>query len=148
MPPKPFSMDSVLKYRKQEEGLAQEQFVRAALAVESAQTALRTAREKLQFLVRSLEKNQTKGMAVAELSRYETRIQYEQEHLKELHSIVVRKKNIAQNKQKKLVQKVKEHKILTTLKDQQNKLWKEFIEKKEAAMLDEIAILHHGRKIN
>ena len=34
---------------------------------------------------------------------------------------------------------------LKTLKEQQNKAWNKYLEKKEAAMLDEIAILHHNR---
>ncbi len=148
MPPKPFSLHSILKFRKRKEDLAQDQFLRARLAVEQARDNLETTKQEINSLTTSLEEKQVTGMLVDDLARYEERIQYTQSHIKQLQDTLARKEILAQKKRLHLLEKAKEHKTLTMLKDQQDAAWKEFIEKKEAAILDEIAILHHDRNIN
>lgn len=146
MDPKPFTLDSVLKLRKRHEDMAQDQFVQAKLAVEHAQVALDTAKHKLQNLISVFEEKQKIGMLALELARFEERIVYSTSELQLLKNTLEKKKEVAHSKRKILLQKAKEHKILTSLKEQQNKAWKEHLNKKEAAMLDEIAIIHHDRK--
>jgi len=148
MSPKPFSLDTVLKLRKQQEDLAQEQFIQAKHSAERAAVALETAKQNLQILVRTFEKKQKIGMLGLEVGRFEERIVYSKTELQVLSNTLEKKNEIAQKKRTVLLQKAKEHKILTTLKEQQNKTWKDYLDKKEAAMLDEIAILHHDRKIS
>ncbi|MBL4902547.1 MAG: flagellar export protein FliJ [Desulfocapsa sp.] len=148
MSPKPFSLDSVLRFRKRQEDLAQEQFIRKRLAADKATENLITAESTLKKLIHSLEEKQIHGITIDELSRYEERIQFEQAQTKELQKKLKQKQKAAQQKRQNLLEKRKEHKTLTTLKAQQNKSWKEYVDKKEAAMLDEIAILHHDRTLN
>lgn len=148
MPPKAFSLDSILKYRKREKDLALEKVVRAQLAVKLAIKTLDTAQNDLQTLIVELESKQFKGISIEDLSRYEERIQYQRGEILTLKKNHESKQKILQQKQLKLLEKAKDHKTLTALKEQQNRTWKEYINKKEAAMLDEIAILHHDREIN
>jgi len=148
MSPKPFSLDSVLRFRKRQEDLAQEQFIRKRIAADRAAENLLIAKVTLRTLIDTLEEKQIHGISIDELSRYNERIQFEQAQIKELQNILKQKQKAAQKKRLKLLEKIKEHKTLTTLKAQQNKSWKEYVDKKEAAMLDEIAILHHDRTIN
>lgn len=148
MRPKPFSLGSILKFRKREKDLALEQAVRAQLAVKKAEKAHKIAKDTLETLIIGIETKQMDGITVEELSRYEERIQFQRGQIIELAKIHKEKQKTVQNKRLKLQEKVKDHKTLTALKEQQNKAWKEYINKKEAAMLDEIAILHHDRKIN
>ena len=148
MSPKPFALHSILKFRKRSEDLAHEQFLRAQLAVNKAVETLERANKDLEILINELETKQINGITIEELSRYEERIQYQRLHIKELRNIHKVKKKASQKKRLKLLEKVKEHKTLTALKEQQDKSWKEYINKKEAAMLDEIAILHHDREVN
>ncbi len=148
MSPKPFSLDSILKFRKRAEDLAHEKFLRAQLAVNKAAETLEHANNDLGFLINELETKQISGITIEELSRYEERIQYQRIQIKDLRNIHTEKKKASQKKRLQLLEKVKEHKTLTALKEQQNNAWKEYINKKEAAMLDEIAILHHDREVN
>lgn len=148
MPPKPFSLETVLTLRKRQENMAQDQFVQAKHSAERAATKFDAAKQNLQSLILHLEKEQKIGMIALELTRFEERIMYSKTELQLLSNTLEKKKKIVQNKRTILIQKAKEHKILTTLKEQQNKTWMEYLNKKEAAMLDEIAILHHDRKIS
>jgi flagellar FliJ protein len=148
MSPKPFSLDSILKYRKREKDLALEKVVRAQLAVKQATVALESAKNEQEALIVELETRQIDGISVEELSRYEERIQYQRGKILALKKNHESKQKILQQKRLKLLEKAKDHKTLTALKEQQNRTWKEYINKKEAAMLDEIAILHHDREIN
>ena len=148
MSPKPFSLDSILKFRKREKDLALEKVVRAQLAAEQAAVTLKNAKREIGPLIIELETRQMDGIQVEELSRYEERIQYQRGKIITLEKNHISKQEIVQKKRLKLLEKVKDHKTLTALKDQQDRTWKEYINKKEAAMLDEIAILHHDREIN
>jgi len=148
MTPKPFSLGSILTFRKREKDLALEQVVRAQLAVKKAEEALKISECVLETLIVELETKQMNGITVEELSRYEERIQFQRGQIIELATTHEKRQKTVQKKRLTLLEKVKDHKTLTALKEQQNKTWKEYINKKEAAMLDEIAILHHDREIN
>jgi len=148
MPPKPFTLDSVLTFRKRQENMAQEKFVQAKIAAEMASQALDATRQDLEHLIRTLEEKQKKGILALELSRFEERIQYGRTQVQLLKNTLEEKQIIVRRRRKTLLEKAKDHKVLNTLKEQQNKAWKNYLDKKEAAMLDEIAILHHDRKIS
>ena len=148
MSPSPFALNSVLKFRKRQENLAQEQFVQARIAAESAEKKLNIAKIEQENLIRDLETEQEKGLFVQDLARFEDRIQYGKRQIQLLRKNVQKKNDITQRKRKHLIEKSKEFKTLDSLKAQQNKIWNDYLEKQEAAMLDEIAILHHDRKNN
>lgn len=148
MPPKPFSLDSILRFRKSQEDLAQKSFIQKQLEADRAADHLNRTETTFQSLIEALEEKQTDGISIDELARYEERIQFELAQIKELKKTLVRKNKEAQQKRTILLEKMKDYKTLDTLKDEQNKLWKEHVEKKEAAMIDEMAILRHDRNIN
>jgi len=146
MPPKPFTLDSVLKYRKRQESMAQEKFIQAKADAEMTFQALEEAKNALGNLINTLEEKQTSGILAMELARFEERIQYARDQI-ELHKVSYEKKTkIVKNKRLLLLEKSRNYKVLDTLKEQQNRTWKNYLDKKEAAMLDEIAILRHDRK--
>ncbi|HIP39833.1 MAG TPA: flagellar export protein FliJ [Desulfocapsa sulfexigens] len=148
MSPSPFSLDSVLNFRKRQENLAQEQFVQARIAEESAVKNLENAEIEQGNLIRELDAEQKKGLFVQDLARFEDRIQYGKKQIQLLKKTLQEKNKVTQRKRQRLIEKSREFKTLDSLKEQQNKTWKDYLEKQEAAMLDEIAILHHDRKAN
>jgi len=148
MSPSPFSLDSVLKFRKRQENLAQEQFVQARIDAERAVKELKAAESTQENLIRDLEIEQKKGLLVQDLARFENRIQYGKNQIELLQKNCQKKDAVTQRKRKYLIEKSTEFKTLDSLKEQQNKTWNDYLEKQEAAMLDEIAILHHDRKEN
>ena len=148
MIPKPFSLGTVLSFRKRQENIAQEKFIQAKIAVKIATQELEIAKHDLNTLIKTLEEKQNKGILAMELARFEERIHYDRIQLQFLKNSLDDRQKTAQRRRKTLLEKAKDYKVLNTLKEQQNSAWKNYLEKKEAAMLDEIAILRHNRKIN
>lgn len=87
-------------------------------------------------------------MVAFELARYEERINYLRQQIILMNRELDRKKKIVQQKKIILLEKSKEHKVLEKLKENQNNAWQNYQNKKEAAMLDEIAVLRHERNDN
>lgn len=148
MPPKPFTLETVLKYRKRQENIAQENFIQAKLAAEKAFQALESAKNDLNLLIITLEEKQQNGILAMDLARFEERLQYARTQIKLLLDSYEKKQATVKNKRLLLLEKSRNHKVLDTLKEQQNRTWKSYLDKKEAAMLDEIAILRHDREIS
>jgi len=145
MIPKPFSLDIVLKIRKRKEDLAQQKLMQALSKQKDIEENIKTAQIELLDLTRLLGKKQQQGMLATELSLFEERIDFSNGTIKSLKKMLQEKKKIVANKRKHLIAKSRDHKVLQALKDNQNKTWKQYLDKKEANMLDEIAILHHSR---
>ena len=144
MHPKPFSLDSVLSFRKRQESIAQEKFIQAKIAEDRALIELKTAQEGLAHLIEVLSEKQQQGILAIEQARFEERIRYSNNQIQLLEKNLKEKKRISQKRRQKLLEKAKEHKVLDTLKEQQNKIWQTYKNKKEAAMLDEIAVLRYA----
>lgn len=148
MSPSPFTLNSVLTFRKRQENLAQEQFVQARIAAEHAAIKLDEAKIEQKKLIQELEKKQQQGLLIQDLKRFEDRILYGKKQIQLLTKSFQQKNKATQRKRKNLIKKSMEFKTLESLKEQQNKTWSDYLEKQEAAMLDEIAILHHDRETN
>lgn len=145
MLPKPFSLDIVLKVRKRKEDLAQQKLMHALNEQKQVEDRLIAAKNKRQILIESLAIKQHEGMLAEELGRFEDAIEFSNGEIDSFHKEFLEKKNTSENKRKNLIAKSQDHKVLQALKDSQNRAWKEYLDKKEANMLDEIAILHHNR---
>ena len=145
MPPKPFSLDVVLKIRKRKEDLAQQKFAKALAELKQIDQMLNTANNKLQEMISLLESKQQHGILAVELDIYDKAIRSSRTEIESLGQRRREKQQICDNKRKHLVAKSRDHKMLETLKEHQNRTWKQYQDKKEANMLDEIAILHHNR---
>jgi len=145
MPPKPFSLDVVLKIRKRKEDLAQQKFAKALAELKQIDQMLNTANNKLQEMISLLESKQQHGILAVELDIYDKAIRSSRTEIESLGQRRREKQQICDNKRKHLVAKRRDHKMLETLKEHQNRTWKQYQDKKEANMLDEIAILHHNR---
>ncbi len=139
-------MDSVLSFRKRQENIAQEKYALAELAVTQALERLNHKKREIEALTRALADKQRVGILAMEIGRYENKIEFGRVEIQQLENVFQEKKDIAVKKRQRLLEKAKDHKVLKTLKEQQNKSWLQYLDKKEAAILDEIAILHHDRK--
>lgn len=148
MPPKPFRLDSILMYRKRLENLAQEQYIQAQAAAEKASQSLDRARRELVGLIHSLEERQRAGIMAQDLGRFEARIAYDRRQVQLLENILSERQETSQRRRAQLLEKARDYQVLNTLKEKQNLAWKTYLDKKESAMLDEIAILRHDRNIN
>lgn len=148
MDPKPFTLGTILKHRKRQENIAQENFFQAQKAFNRAIEIMEEIKHDLNWLIDLLENKQQIGIFATELEQFEERILYCREQLLLQKKIVAEKQNALKKRRLDLLHKAREHKALNTLKEKQNRTWKTYLDKKEAAMLDEIAILRHNREIN
>lgn len=148
MPPKPFSLDTVLKVRKRKEDLAQQKLQQAIAVQKEVEAKLLAARLNQQEVIQTLEIKQHEGMLAVELGRFEERITFAQGEIESLQKLLHEKTKLCENKRSLLIEKSRDYKVLFELKERQNKAWKQYLDKKEANMLDEIAILHHDRRVD
>ena len=145
MTPKPFSLHAVLKIRKRKEDLAQQKLMRALAEYREVEEKLEAALQKRDATIATLELKQQQGIEAVELGRFEEAITLFNSQIESIRKLLQEKKQLCENKRKHLLDKSREHKVLQALKESQDLNWKRYLEKKEASMLDEIAILHHNR---
>jgi len=143
---KPFTMHAVLKYRRQLEDTARQELYRA-LEVEARLTeALLQVEEELTDLYGDQQRDQEQGTTVDRLLLFDHRIDLVKEQVALRRGELEKQQVQVANKRQQLVKASKGRKIMEKLQEQQDAAYARFLEKKELAMLDEIAVLSHERK--
>ena len=145
---KPFTMESVLRYRKQLADEARQKLFAGRKKESEIQQKLSRAEETLSELYAALAGETTRGTTVDRLLLFENRILILQETLKNLLVKLEEQKKEVARRRRRLLQAGQDQKALEKLKEKQNLAYKQYRDKKEAAMLDEIAVLRHGRQMN
>jgi len=140
---KPFTLENVLSYRKRLEDIAQYRFSEAQKVQQQVEQILADENKILAELSRRSEHLQVEGVNITELIRYEERILQVKANVKAIAKTLAEKAEIVLRERQNLINRAKERQIMERLKERQNKAWAAFLNKKETAMLDEIAILHH-----
>ncbi len=143
---KPFSMEPVLRYRKQLEDEARQKLFISRKKETEISRQVEDAKQVVTDLHANLEGEKREGTTVDRLLLYENRILLEQENLLELQEKLVRQQKEVARRRRRLLHAGQEKKGLEKLKEKQNLAYKQFRERQEAAMLDEIAVLRHGRR--
>ena len=138
-------MEPVLRYRKQLEDEARQKLFQSLEEEAAAGKALMAARNKLRNLYEQLAAERSLGTTVDRLQLFENSIPLEQKKIQRLEEELEKKKEAAARRRRHLLQASQEKKALEKLKERQNRQYTQYLEKREAAMLDEIAVLRHGR---
>jgi len=139
-------MHAVLKYRRQLEDTARQELYRA-LEVEARLTeALLQVEEELTDLYGDQQRDQEQGTTVDRLLLFDHRIDLVKEQVALRRGELEKQQVQVANKRQQLVKASKGRKIMEKLQEQQDAAYARFLEKKELAMLDEIAVLSHERK--
>jgi len=143
---KPFSMQPVLRYRKQLEDEARLAFFASQEKEQELADLVHHLEENLQRLVRELERLKQEGTTIDILLLYENRIGVEREMLAKRREELARQHEQVERRRKRLLHTRQEKKALEQLKERQNRAYKQYKDRREAAMLDEIAVLRHARE--
>ncbi|WP_456388192.1 flagellar export protein FliJ [Desulfolithobacter sp.] len=143
---KPFSMEPVLKYRQQQEDRARQRFMAAREKEESLRQDLVRQKDSLQQLFNDLDSQRIQGTTPEMLILFENRIDIVRDNVRKLEARVQEAAEKVHMERKRLIKARQERKVLERLKEHQNKAYRSYLAKKEAAMLDEIAVLFHNRK--
>jgi flagellar FliJ protein len=142
---KPFSLEHVLDYRVQLEKLALNRFYAAKKVWEKARQEFQHKEHAFKAMIEDLAQRQSLGMDIGEMIRYEERIELLKNELNDLRIRLAEKEKIVQREREIALQKSKERKVMEKLKERQNAAWRRYLDKKEAAVLDEIAVIFHNR---
>ena len=140
---KPFTLQTVLDYRKRLEDIAQHRLIEAKTVQETIEKKLHEEISALTLFINETETLQTEGIGITELIRYEERIAAQKQNILTIKKNLSEKSNLVRKEQQNLVLRSKERQIMERLKETQDKAWKSYLDKKEAAMLDEIATTRH-----
>jgi flagellar FliJ protein len=140
---KPFSLQTVLNYRKRLEDIAQHRLIEAKKVQETIEKKLSAEINALAIFIAETEKLQNEGIGITELIRYEESITSQKNNIRAIKKNLTEKCQLVQNEQQNLIHRSKERQIMERLKQTQNKAWQSYLNKKEAALLDEIATSRH-----
>jgi flagellar FliJ protein len=143
--PKPFTLDTVLNYRKRLEDLAKNRFFEARNIHTIISDKLQSEKKALTALIEETEKLQAEGVEIRKLILFEEKITASQKNVIAIEKNLQEKAKIVEQEQKNLLKRSRERQIMDRLKIEQNVSWQRYLDKKEAAMLDEIAIIRHGK---
>jgi flagellar FliJ protein len=142
---KPFSMEPVLRYRQQLADEARQKLFSSQKVEAEIQTRLIQATDRLKTLYADLSLERTRGTTIDRLLLFENRIPIVQKEIKEVQVELEKQQKVVERRRRHVIQANQDKKALEKLKERQDMNYKKYVDKKEAAMLDEIAILRHGR---
>lgn len=143
---KPFTLDTVLHYRERLETLAQEALALARQAEDKVLEELDRNHQASNALITHINTIQEQGVGITELISQEEHLAYIKNQVRELEEELAEKREHVKKCHSLLVERSKQRQVMEKLKERQNAAWKQYLDKKEAAMLDEMAIVFHDRK--
>lgn len=143
---KPFSLNNVLAYRKRLADLAHQRFLEACNIHRQVEQRLAEETTRFEELSKESERRQRQGMDIIDLIRFEERIMQVQANIAAISKNLQEKALLVVKEQQQLARRVKEQQIMERLKERQNRAWAAYLEKKETATLDEIAILRYDSR--
>ncbi len=144
---KPFALENVLRHRKRQEDLARNRFTEAKEVAEIASRRHREEKAKLVTLLQEIEEIQREGIEITMLIRYQDQVSQLEKNIAAIEKNLKEKENLMRQTQENLLLKTRERQIMDQLKEEQNRAWRKHLEKKEAMMLDEIAVMRHGAEL-
>ena len=144
---KPFTLQTVLDYRKRLEDIAQHRLIEAKKVQSTIEKKLSDETDALTQFIEETGVLQTEGIGITELIRHEERIAAQKHNITAIKKNLSDKSELMRKEQQNLAHRSKERQIMERLKETQNKAWKGYLDKKEAAMLDEIATTRHESDI-
>ena len=143
--PKPFTLEAVLNYRKRLEDIAKNRFFEAKKIHSIIQEKLVSEKKNLTSIILECEAFQAKGVEITTLILFEEKISSAHKNIIAIEKNVQEKAKLVEQEKTNLLQRSQEYQVMQRLKVEQNTSWQHHLDKKEAAMLDEVAIMRHGK---
>ncbi len=140
---KPFALTTVLRHRKSLEEQAIYSLVKAREAELEAQRQVQEEEAILSSLLETFSREQSLGIEVVKLAQFAQRIDLIAEQVAASKLLLQVKKTEVNRAQDLLISKSKDRKIMETLQQKQDDSWQQYLNQKETATLDEIAVIFH-----
>lgn len=142
---KPFSLDTVLKFRQQRVDKAATRLASAQLELQKVITTQKSINRELQEVAHRFEAQKKEGISPEDLILYQDRLEWLTQELERISSEVALKRQKVEVERNMVIARSREKTVLDKLKEKQNKAYREYREKKETNQLDEIGVLSHSR---
>jgi len=143
---KPFTLHAVLKYRHQLEDRALQSLAQALQVEARLREELHQVEQDLAELYTGLQRDKEQGTTVDRLILFDQRIDLVKTQVAERKTAVEKQQVQVNKRRQQLLKASKDRKVIEKLKEQQNAAYKHHLDKLEASMLDEIAVLSHERR--
>lgn len=143
---KPFTLHAVLKYRHQLEDQALQSLAQALEVETRLRLSLHQVEEELAELYHDLQRDKEQGTTVDRLILFDQRIDLVKTQVAERRTALEKQQLQVNKRRQQLLKASKDRKVIEKLKEQQNAAYKHHLDKLEAGMLDEIAVLSHERR--
>jgi len=143
---KPFGLQTVLDYRKRLEDSAQHKLNEAKSTHKKIEEKFISEKQRLAATLAERNRREQEGIDITELIRYEEHVVILESNLVAIEKTLQEKALLVKQAQEHLLKKAQEKQVLEKLKEKQNLAWRNYLNKKEALMLDEIAIIRHERE--
>lgn len=143
---KPFTLHAVLKYRHQLEDQALQSLAQALEEETRLRQAFHQVEEELAELYHDLQRDKEQGTTVDRLILFDQRIDLVKTQVAERQTALEKQQLQVNKRRQQLLKASKDRKVIEKLKEQQNAAYKHHLDKLEAGMLDEIAVLSHERR--
>ena len=141
----PFKLDAVIKFRKQLEDTARQNLFTALEEEAEAQAVLIRQQQDLDHLYLSLQKEKEQGTTAPRLIMLEDRMALVKEQVSAASEVIQKAQIEVESKRKALLKTSQDRKVVEKMKEKQNNTYKQHLNKKEIAMLDELAVLFHRK---
>ena len=143
---KPFQLDKVLDHRKRLEDIAANRLFEARRQKKLVREKLYRETKNLELLVAKTEELQSRTIRILDLINYENQIDYLKNNIHAIKNKLQEKTETMQKEHQTLLERSKDRQIMESLKEKQNRSWREHLDKSEVSMLDEIAIVRHDKE--
>ena len=142
----PFKLNTVLKHRQRLEDIARNKFVEAKEMADNVLKRRNSEKIRLLKLLEERDKRQKEGIEITMLMRYEEMVARLETNLRGIEKNLREKKKLVEQMHAGLLTHTKGRQAMEQLRDEQNRAWRKEIERKEAKMLDEIAVMRHNNE--
>jgi flagellar protein FliJ len=142
---KPFRLESVRKYRSALEDQAQEELARSLRQKNRLLLCIDEQHADLRAQDLELKRRQQKGLSMAEIDLYETRINYCRRRCNELGNQLRALEARILRQREDLIEAARARQVMDKLKERQNETYRQEQERKERRDLDEISLRDRGK---
>lgn len=143
---KPFQLAAVLQQRQLQKDEAQRRLSEAEMQRDRVAAICKTKEQQLKAVNNDLQRVQKEGVVIHKLIALEEHSLFVKEEILKIQKNLNTKETIVEEQRKHLIFCAQQYKIMDELKKKQNAAYKLFLDKKESAMLDEIAVVRHGKE--
>ncbi len=141
-----FKLQSVLNYRQSLEDQAQQALAESLEQQHVLTAQIEAQHQELRHQDQLLKRQQEQGMTVAEMLLFENRIAYCRRRCDELQQQRLDLQERIEQQRQQLLQAARERQVMEKLKEKQQAAYRQELERKERAELDEISLRSRGEE--